>query len=80
MQLIMETKLFKISTTEYEEEDFYVVTDLHENDLTEVINPLVMAERDGEGEYDNYLIFKMLKKRFPKNFIEIFNEPKELIY
>lgn len=80
MQLIMETKLFKISTTAYKEEDFYVVTDLHETDLTEVINPLVMAERNGEGEYDNYLIFKMLKKRFPKNFIEIFNEPKELIY
>ena len=45
----MKAKLFKISTTAYEEEDFYVVTDLHETDLTEVINPLVMAERDGEG-------------------------------
>lgn len=76
----MKAKLFKISTTAYEEEDFYVVTDLHETDLTEVINPLVMAERDGEGEYDNESIFKMLRKRYPKNFIEMFNEPQELIY
>lgn len=76
----MITKLFKISTTAYKEEDFYVVTDLNEHDITEVINPLVMAERDGEGDYDNELIFKMLKKRYPKNTIEMFNEPEELIY
>jgi len=74
----MTLQLIKISTTAYEEEDFFLVTDLNETDIVEVIKPMVWEERDGEGEYDNEMLFKALKKRYPKNFIEIFYEPKQI--
>ena len=45
--------IFKIQTTAYEEEDFFLHTELDEQDIVEVINPIVMAERDGYEVYDN---------------------------
>lgn len=65
--------LFKINTTAYEEEDFLIVTDLVEDDITEVIQPLVNAERDDEGEYDNESLFKALLERYPNNYLQFYD-------
>jgi len=73
-------RLFKINTTAYEEEDFFLLTDLSEKDITEVVNPLVMAERDGEDEYDNESILDALRKRYPKNKITMIVEFEQLTY
>ena len=73
-------KIFKINTTAYEEEDFFLLTDLTEQDITEVIHPMVMAERDGEDEYDNESILEALRKRYPKNKITMIVEFEQLIY
>ena len=73
-------KIFKINTTAYEEEDFFLLTDLKEQDITEVVQPIVMAERDGYEEYDNETIINALRKRFPNNSITFIEEIEELIY
>jgi hypothetical protein len=73
-------KIYKINTTAYEEEDFFLLTDLTEQDITEVINPIVMAERDREEEYDNETIIKKLRKRYPHNKIEMIVEFEQLTY
>lgn len=73
-------KIFKVSTTAYEEEDFFLLTDLTEQDITEVINPIVMAERDGYEEYDNETIIIALRKRFPKKNITMIVEFEQLTY
>lgn len=73
-------KIFKVSTTAYEEEDFFLLTDLKEQDITEVINPIVMAERDGYEEYDNETIIIALRKRFPKKNITMIVEFEQLTY
>lgn len=65
--------LFKINTTAYEEEDFLIVTDLVEQDITEVVQPLVNAERDDEGEYDNESLFKALLERYPNNYLQFYD-------
>jgi len=62
-------KLYKVNTTAYEEEDFFLLTDLSEQDITEVVHPMVMAERDGEDEYDNEMLLEALRKRYPNNLI-----------
>lgn len=62
--------IFRINTTAFEEEDFYLMTDLSEQDIIEVITPLVNQERDGYEEYDNESLFWALKGRFPKAYIE----------
>lgn len=73
-------KLYKVNTTAYEEEDFFLLTDLKEQDITEVVNPIVMAERDGYEEYDNATIISALQKRYPKNKITLIAEFEQLIY
>lgn len=73
-------KLYRVNTTAYEEEDFFLLTDLSEQDITEVVHPIVMAERDGEEEYDNESILKALKKRYPNQTIIIVDEPEYLQY
>jgi len=61
--------IFKINTTAFEEEDFYLLTDLSEQDIIEVITPLVNQERDGYEEYDNDSLVSALEKRFPNAHI-----------
>jgi hypothetical protein len=73
-------RLFKVNTTAYEEEDFFLLTDLSEQDIAEVINPIVMAERDGYEEYDNDTIISALMKRYPKNNITMIAEFEQLTY
>ena len=73
-------KIFRVNTTAYEEEDFFLLTDLTEQDITEVIHPIVMAERDEEEEYDNETIIIALRKRFPKKNITMIVEFEQLTY
>lgn len=61
--------IFRINTTAFEEEDFYLLTDLSEQDIIEVITPLVNQERDGYEEYDNESLVYALVKRFPNAHI-----------
>ena len=63
--------IFKIQTTSYEQEDFFLHTELDEQDIVEVINPIVMAERDGYEVYDNESLINALEKRFPRKKIEL---------
>lgn len=73
-------KIYKINTTAYEEEDFLLLTDLNEQDITEVVNPIVMAERDEEEEYDNETIISALRKRYPHNEIQWLEQIEQLTY
>lgn len=68
--------VFKISTTAFDEEDFYILTTLKSEDVVEVISPIVMAERDGESDnyYDNDTLVAALKHRFPRYTIEHYDE------
>lgn len=73
-------RLFKISTTEYEEEDFFLLTDLTEQDISEVIRPIVIAERDGNEDYDNEIFLEALQLSYPKNNITMIVEFEHLTY
>lgn len=71
--------IFRISTTAYKEEDFYLQTELDEVDIVEVIMPIVNAERDGYEVYDNELLLDALTKRYPRKKIELYEEFKNII-
>ncbi len=57
--------LFRINTTAFEEEDFFLLTNLSNQDIIEVITPLVNQERDGYEEYNNESLVEALRKRYP---------------
>jgi hypothetical protein len=71
--------IFRVSTTAYKEEDFYLQTELDEVDIVEVITPIVNAERDGYEVYDNELLLDMLVKRYPRKKIELYEEFRTII-
>jgi hypothetical protein len=67
-------RVFKINTTAYEEEDFFLHTELDEQEIELVIQPIVNAERNGYQEYDNETILGALQKRYPSKKIELYVE------
>ena len=66
--------IFRVSTTGYKEEDFYLQTELEEQDIVEVITPIVNVERGGYEEYDNETLLNALIKRYPRKKIELYTE------
>ena len=67
-------KVFRINTTAYKEEDFYLQTDLSEEDIVEVLTPIVNAERDVYDVYDNESLFDALERIYPRIKIEMITD------
>jgi len=63
--------IFKVNTTAYEEEDFYIQSSLTAKQITDVIKPIVMAERLGRDEYDNSDLINALTDAYPRKKIDI---------
>lgn len=66
--------IYRVNTTAYEEEDFFLQTDLTEQDIVDIVTPIVMRERDGYEDYDNELLLDALKKKYPRKMIELYTE------
>lgn len=60
-------RVFKISTTAWEEEDFTILTDISLLDILNVLKPIVEAERKDGDWYDNGDLIDALKNKFPNN-------------
>lgn len=67
-------RIIKINTTAWTEEDFYLVTTLDDDQIAEVIQPIVNLERDGHEEYDNEYLFSKLTERYPRALIQFYSE------
>ena len=63
-------RIVKVNTTAFEEEDFLVLTTLNDDQITQVITPIVNAERSGEEYYDNDTLVFALKDKYPKEVVE----------
>ena len=66
--------IFQINTTAYKEEDFFLLTDLKEEDIVEVIIPIVNQERDGYEDYDNHTLVESIQKRFHNAYVSMYSE------
>ena len=73
-------RVIRINTTAFNEEDFYLLTTLNDDQIAEVIQQIVNAERDGEEYYDNDTILQALKDRFPNDKIDMFHEFDKLTF
>lgn len=66
--------VYRINTTAYSEEDFFLLTSLTRKQIFDVIMPIVMNERDGESEYDNEMLVDELRLFYPKATINMFTD------
>jgi hypothetical protein len=71
---------YKINTTAYSEEDFFLITDLTGPEIEDVIRPIVDAEREQGLDYTNEEIVKELKKRYPKSSVKAYEQFVELSF
>ena len=64
--------LFKVNTTAFSEEDFLLLTTLTEAQIVEVIEPIVLLEREvvsGDVMYTNEDYVYLLQKHYPSETI-----------
>jgi hypothetical protein len=72
--------LVQINTTAWDEEDFLLVTSLTEDQIKEVIEPIVLAEREvvnGDVMYYNEDYVHLLQQQYPSATIIHYN-PNEI--
>ena len=62
-------ELFQINTTAWEQEDFLLLTSLTEEQITKVITPIVMDEREKDIAYDNDYLVMELVKAYPNDVV-----------
>jgi hypothetical protein len=67
-------RILAISATEHDEEDFYLVTDLSDSDIVNVLRPIVKREREGQHDYELEHLITALRKAFPKNKIDLYED------
>ena len=67
-------RVIRINTTAWIDEDFYLLTTLDDDQIAEVIQPIVNAERDGYEEYDNDSLLQALRDRFPMEYVDMYQE------
>jgi hypothetical protein len=69
-------RVVEINTTAFEEENFVLVTDLSDEQIEEVIRPIVLAERNEIDivYYDNETLVSALLEKYPNNFISFYTD------
>lgn len=60
-------RVIRVNTTAWMEEDFYLVTTLDDNQISDIIKPIVSSS----SEYDNETLINALKKEYPFDFISV---------
>lgn len=69
-----ELRLVQINTTSNEEENFFLVTNLTDEQIEKIIAPIVESERLNEDceeyFYDNEGLYWSLKDTYPKHIIQ----------
>ena len=72
-------RVVEINTTAFEEENFILVTDLTDEQIEEVIRPIVLAERnqienDNDVYYDNETLVSELLEKYPNNLVSFYTD------
>lgn len=73
-------RVIRINTSAWAEEDFYLLTTLNDDQIIQVIKPIVQAERDNDDFYDNETLLNALKDTHPNRHIEMYTEFDELTF
>lgn len=67
-------RVVRVNTSAFEEEDFFLLTTLNNEQISEALDIFLFNQRFGKNEYDNEDLFKLLTDRFPNDKIDMFYE------
>ena len=71
-------RVIRVNTTAYSEEDFFLLTTLSDEQISECLDSIISDEREGNAEYDNEDLFRALTYAYPNEKIEMFNDIETL--
>jgi len=75
-------RVVEINTTAFEEENFVLVTDLTDEQIEEVIRPIVLAERNASDDddtfYDNETLVSALLEKYPNNLVSFYTDKNSI--
>jgi hypothetical protein len=63
--------IFRINTSAWQEEDFYLMTSLNQDKIRNVIEPMVQYEKDNDTMHDNEEYVNALREKYPKSVVEM---------
>lgn len=66
--------IVRINTSAYDEEDFYLLTNLTNAQIKKVIRPMVIEERKSDEVFSNEDYFWALKEVHPDQLIELYTD------
>lgn len=64
-------RVIRINTTAFEEEDFFLLTTLTDKNISDVVTPIVNAEREGGKYYDNDELVSALQSKYPTESVHM---------
>ncbi len=67
-------RIARINTSAFEEEDFFLLTNLTNNQIKKIIKPMVIEERKTDEIFSNDDYFWALKEAYPSDTIEFFTD------
>jgi len=73
-------RIVEVNTTAFKEENFVLLTDLTDEQISDVIKPIVQKERNETDEdeeefyYDNEELFSAIKEIYPNNIIQYYSD------
>jgi hypothetical protein len=72
-------ELYQIKTTAYSEEDMLLISDAPYEEIEKVLQPMVMAEREGKEWYDHTDYLQALRTALPQYQSMYIPEPTEIV-
>ena len=78
-KILENVRIVEVITTAYEEENFILLTDLSDEQIENVIRPIVEKERDADDNdedcyYDNEGLFNALQTEYPQNVVIFYSD------
>jgi hypothetical protein len=71
-------RVIRKNTTAYSEEDFFLLTTLTDEQISEALEGIIFKERFSGKEYDNEDLFRVLTFAYPDEKIIMYNDIETL--
>ena len=71
-------RVIRVNTTAYSEEDFFLLTTLTDEQISEALEGIIFNERFSGKEYDNEDLFRVLTFAYPDDKIIMYNDIETL--
>lgn len=71
-------RVIRVNTTAYSEEDFFLMTTLTNDQISDALEGIIFNERFGDDDYDNEDLFRALTLAYPNEKVIMYNEIETL--